>query len=90
MKLDTDFEIRKVALEREENRAQRIGEAFQGLPSRKTGELSIICDIVKRAHKTLCFYDLMPDPPAMSDITETWFDAGLARIADLKEAAKKD
>lgn len=84
-----NFEIRKQALEREEYRAHRLADAMNDLPRRKSGELAAVCKMVEQAHKTLCAYDLMPNPPGLAGITETWFDAALERVAEIKAAAQE-
>lgn len=86
----SDFETRKHALAREEDRATRIAAATTGLPRRKSGELSVLCSMIAQAHKTLCVYDLMTSPPPISGITETWFDAALERVAEIVAAAQAE
>ena len=86
----TVYEIRKQALEREESRALRIAEAMEGLPTRKTRELSLTCTMLSQAHRTLCAYDLMSAPPAIAGITETWFDAALERVVEIKRELKAE
>jgi hypothetical protein len=81
------YELRKQALDREQHRALRLADAMAGLPKRKTGETVLICKLAEQAHKTLCAYDLMPVAPALAGITETWFEAALERIANIKAEA---
>lgn len=83
----SDFELRRQALEREENRATRIAAAKQGLPVRRGGEQSTIVKLVEQVHKTLCMYDELANPPALAGVTETWFDAALERLEEIKAAA---
>lgn len=84
----SDFNIRKQALEREENRATRIAAATKDLPKRKSGEIQVVCALLNQMHKTLCLYDLMGTPPPLAGCTETWFDAALARLAEIVAAAQ--
>lgn len=82
------FDIREVALGREKNRALRIAEAMSSLPKRKSKELAQVCKQLDQAHELLIRYDLMPEPPALAGVTETWFDAALERIDEIKSQGK--
>lgn len=79
----SNFDLRKQALAREEDRVTRITAATESLPKRKTGEVLVLCNMIAQAHKTLCHYDLTENPPAIASVTETWFDAALERLAEI-------
>lgn len=88
----TSIEIREQALAREKYRAQQLAEAISALPKNKSGrcksgEANMLVSLAGQAHKTLCRYDVMPDPPPLVGITETWFDAATSRLHDLASAA---
>lgn len=90
----SDIEIRKQALEREGFRLQQLDECVLGLPTNKGGryksaEANSLLSLATAAHKTLCRYDMLPDPPALAGITETWFDTCIERIADIARASRK-
>lgn len=82
-----DYELRKYALEREHARDVRIAAATAGLPKRKGGEISLLVKLIDQAHKTLCAYDLQQTPPPIASTTETWFDAAIERVEQIKAEA---
>ena len=86
--MTTNIQLRKQALDREEFRLQQIANAIAGLPRNKSGrfkgtEANMLFTLVNHAHKTLCAYDVEPDPAPLAGITETWFDAAIERLHSL-------
>jgi hypothetical protein len=92
----TSIEIRKQALEREEYRGHQLAEAVAGLPKNKSGryksgEANMLVSLAGQAHKTLCYYDVAAEPPAVAGITETWFDTAVERLAEIAlDSAKRN
>lgn len=85
----TNLELRKRALAREEERSERLAAAVDGLPTNKGGrfksaEANMLLTQIKQADKALCYYDARPEPPAVAGITETWFDAAIERLTEIK------
>jgi hypothetical protein len=85
----TKIELRKQALDREDHREKQLNEATDGLPKNKGGrykgnEVNMLVSLANQAHKTLCHYDVLPDPPALAGVTETWFDAAVERLSEIK------